>query len=100
MKAPRRSHHRTATAPVRITCGGHPGVMTPISLTHRVTDLVDTLLDAGRRDEARVLFDALCTVRSIYVGTPATMDLAGSAQLLAEAAARIQAAAHRTRPSH
>jgi len=66
-------------------------------LIDRITVLVDRLLDAGRRDEARVLFDAMATIRSIYVGTPATLDLAGAAQLLAEAAARVHQAAVRAR---
>jgi hypothetical protein len=69
----------------------------PQPLTDRITILVDRLLDAGRRDEARVLFDAMATIRSIYAGTPATMDLAGAAQLLAEAAARVHLAAVRAR---
>jgi hypothetical protein len=65
----------------------------PLPLNDRVSLLVDRLLDAGRRDEARVLYDAMETLRSIYLGTPRGMDLAGAVQLLAEAAARIRAAA-------
>lgn len=65
----------------------------PASLNDRVIVLVDRLLDEGRRDEARVLYDAMATIRSIYLGTPHTMDLAGVLRLLTEAATRIQLAA-------
>jgi hypothetical protein len=68
-----------------------------IPLNDRVGTLVDRLLESGRREEARVLYDAMATIRSIYLGTPQGMDLAGAVQLLAEAAARIQSAA-RPRP--
>jgi hypothetical protein len=65
----------------------------PVPLNDRVTRLVDRLLDAGRRDEARILYDAMATIRSIYLGTPQGMDLAGALRLLSEAATRIQVAA-------
>jgi DNA transposition AAA+ family ATPase len=72
-------------------------VLSSLPLIDRITQLVDLFLDAGRRDEARVLYDAMATIRSIYQGTPQGMDLAGALRLMAEAASRIQAVAANSR---
>lgn len=68
-----------------------------VPLNDRVMTLVDHLIDDGRKDEARIVYDAMATLRALCAGTPRGMDLASVLQLAGEAAERMQTTAARYR---